>query len=144
MKKFIALVLAVVIAVFAFAGCKKEETGMKEVDISSLNVGVVKGYLGVGMAGIIDSEKCNVTVTDTADELKELFVKGDVEVAAVPLNLAGKLCNELETNLRIFAVTNLGVMHIMDSTGEVKKLSDLTGKTVYATGKGLTSEFILN
>ena len=145
MKKFIAVALALIIGLFAVAGCKEVKEGMEEVDISFINVGVLNGYNGVGMAGIIDSNKCKeVKVADTADEIKEMFVNGDVDIAAVPLNLAGKLCNELENNIRIFAVTNLGVMHIMDSTGKVKNLSDLNGKTVYATGKGLTSEFILN
>lgn len=143
MKKFTALVLALIMGILVFGGCEKTE--QEVVDISFINVGVLKGYCGVGMAQIIDLKKCNnVAVAETADEIKEMFMNGEVDIAAVPLNLAGKLCNETEEDIRIFAATNLGVMHIMDSANQVKNFSDLKGKTIYASGKGLTSEFILN
>jgi NitT/TauT family transport system substrate-binding protein len=41
-------------------------------------------------------------------------------------------------------VVTLGVLHIVDATGEINSVADLAGRTIFTTGEGATPEFALN
>lgn len=142
MKKILSLVLVIIIGIFALFGCKEEPSNVEVVDVD-IKIAALNGYNAMCMAGLIKSEEYGeIALVESAEEIKRLFVNDEADVVAVPLNLAGKLCNELDKNVRMLAVTNLGVLCVVDSTGEIKSLSDLADKTVYASAKGLTSQYI--
>ena len=44
----------------------------------------------------------------------------------------------------MLAVNTLGVLYILDKNVGITSLADLSGKTIYATGKGANPEYILN
>ncbi|MBQ9832622.1 MAG: ABC transporter substrate-binding protein [Clostridia bacterium] len=147
MKKVISIVLMMVISLFSVTGCNSgaQESVLPTAEPVDLTLGALSGYCAMSMTGIINSgEYGDVEIAETADELKTMFINGEIDIATVPLNMAGKLYNETEGNVRLFAVTNLCALNILDCTGEVKNIADLAGKTVYSYQQGMTEEYILN
>lgn len=94
------------------------------------------------------SENLSYTVDNTiygaADEVTALLINGDVDMAAIPCNLASILYNKTEGAIQIAAVNTLGVIDIIEVGDSIKSIEDLKGKTIYSTGKGTTPEFALN
>jgi NitT/TauT family transport system substrate-binding protein len=76
------------------------------------------------------------------DLVPPLLLQGEIDVAAVPGNLAAVLYNRLD--VQALAVVTLGVLHIVDTTGEINNIADLQGRTIYAHGQGITPEIALN
>ncbi len=119
---------------------------------SGLRVGVMKGPTGLGMIALMDAAAAGqaknsyaFSVVGAADEISAKLISGELDVAAVPCNLAATLYNKTKGKVRVAAVNTLGVLYILQTSGEpVASLADLKGKTLYSTGKGTTPEFVLN
>lgn len=142
-KKIAATVLALGILVGALSGCGSAET-------YEMRVGGMKGPTTIGMVKMLsDSEDgssgldIDFTLTGAADELAPKVIKGEVDMAAVPANLASVLWNKTQGQVVLLAVNTLGVLYIVDTDGSVQSVEDLKGKTVYASGKGSTPEYNL-
>ena len=71
-------------------------------------------------------------------------VQGNVDIAAVPANLASVLYNKEGVDVSVLAVNTLGVLYIVENGDSVQSVADLKGKTIYASGKGATPEYALN
>ncbi len=117
---------------------------------TDIRVAGLKGPTSIGMVKLMrDAEDGNAannyefTVAGSADEVTPKLIKGEFDIAAIPANLAAVLYNNTEGEIRIIAVNTLGVLYIVEKGGEVAKLEDLKGKTIYATGKGSTPEYTL-
>ena len=128
------------------------DTGNQDITAQeeSVNIAGLKGPTSMGLVKLLsDSEegltinKYNVTKAGNADEIAPRLIKGELDMAAVPANLASVLYNNTNGGVKILAVNTLGVVYIVEKGGEVAQLSDLVGKTVYATGKGQTPEYTL-
>ena len=142
-KRIAALVLAVVLTAAVFAGCAPA----KSYDV---RIGAMKGPTGIGLAKLLnDSEagegslKVDFMLAGSADELTPKLVKGELDAAAVPANLASVLWNKTGGDIVLLAVNNLGVLYVVEMGDTVKTVADLKGKTLYATGKGSTPEYTL-
>ena len=85
-----------------------------------------------------------VSIEASPDALNPRIISGEVDVAAVPVNLASVLYNKLDGDISVLAVSTLGVLYVVEAGSEVNSVADLAGKTVYATGQGATPEYILN
>lgn len=81
---------------------------------------------------------------DAPDVVTGKFISGEVDVAAVPVNLASVLYHKTEGEAVMIAVNTLGVLYILENGDSVQSLADLAGKTLYATGQGSTPEYVLN
>ena len=77
-------------------------------------------------------------------EIPPLLVQGEADVAAVPGNLAAVLYNQMDGAVQALAVVTLGVLHVVDNSGEIQSIGDLAGRTIFITGQGATPEFALN
>jgi len=91
---------------------------------------------------------CEFTLAGSADEITPKMLKGDLDIAAVPINLASVLYNKSQGTIRMIAINTLGVNYIVENPADgqsaaIESLADLKGRTVYATGKGSTPEYIL-
>lgn len=148
MKKLLSLSLAVllVVALVLTAGCAKKEEQYKAADIS---VACMTGPTGVGMAKLMaDSEakltanNYTFTVAGDATGINEKFVKGEINIASVPTNVAATLYNKTNGKVRILAVNTYGVLSILAKDSGIDSIDDLKGKTVYSTGKDQNPEFI--
>ena len=72
------------------------------------------------------------------------IVQGQVDIAAVPANLAAVLYQKTEKNVSVMAVNTLGVLYLVENGDTIQSAEDLKGKTIYASGKGATPEYALN
>ncbi len=137
MKKILALAcLLALLASFAVPVCAEAE---------DIRVGALTGPTSMGMVKLWeDAPYCVPTVLGAADELMPLILKGEVDIAAVPANLAATLYNKTGGDVTALAVSVLGVLYIGEFNGQsVRTVADLAGKTLYATGKGSTPEYFL-
>ena len=78
-----------------------------------------------------------------ADELVPLLVKGDLDAACVPANLAATLYNKTQGGVQVACINTLGVLYVVEKGDTVQSMADLKGKTLVTTGKGTTPEYVL-
>lgn len=144
-RKITAVLVLLCLAVCAFAGCAvKEET-------DSVRIGSMKGPTSMGLLFLMEkaeTEKLNneyeFLMTSTADELLPMFIKGEVDIALVPANVASVLYQKTKGGVSVIDINTLGVLYLVSGTEDgISVLSDLKGKTIYLTGKGTTPDYVL-
>lgn len=140
MKKFLAMVLSVVMLVLGAVSALAQENA------APIRVYALKGPTGIGMVKVMNDNDgtYDFTLVGAPDEVVSAIVSGNADIAAVPTNLAATLYNKTKGNVQLVALNTLGVLHILDRTGEIKAIEDLAGKTLYATGQGSTPEYAIN
>lgn len=126
---------------------KSEEPAYKPVDI---RIAGMTGATSMGMVKLMETAEAGTaknnyifTIAGSADEITPKLIKGELDIAAVPANLASVLYNNTEGKIKLLAVNTLGVLYIVETGNEIKSLADLKGKTIYATGKGSVPEYNL-
>ncbi len=147
MKKYLSIILAVVMTVCAvvMTSCTAGEAKLDEVRVLTL-----MGPTGMGMAKLISDSKENktsenykFTIATAPDQISAEVLKGEFEIAAVPVNLASVLYNKTEGKVKVAAVNTLGVLYVLENGDTVKSVADLKGKKIYATGQGANPEYTL-
>ena len=140
MKKLTALILIACMAAALFAGCGTKAT-------TPINIGTLQGPTGMGMVTLMGDEfssKYNITIESAPDAVVGKIINGELDIAAVPVNLAATLYNKTEGNIMMIAVNTLGVLYVLEEGETVNSMADLAGKTLYATGQGSTPEYMLS
>ncbi len=127
---------------------KTEQGG--DVASIDINIGCMKGPTAIGMIKLLSdsdegksSNHYNYKIAGAADELSTSLVKGELDVAAVPCNLASVLYNKTKGEVVTVAINTLGVLYIVEGGESVESVIDLMGKTIYSTGQGTTPEYTL-
>ncbi len=121
-------------------------------DRPTVNLGLLKGPTGMGAAKLLADNDAGVTTadyqvtlgSDPANDIVPLVIKGELDIAAVPTNLASTLYQKTEGGVKLLALNTLGVLHILENGDTVNSLADLAGKTLYAPNKGSNTEYVLN
>jgi NitT/TauT family transport system substrate-binding protein len=118
---------------------------------TDINIAALKGPTAIGMVKVMEdtttgatANNYNFTIAGTADEISIGLVKGDFDVAAVPCNLAAVLYNKTQGKIKLAGINTLGVLYIVETGDNIKKVEDLKGKTIYSTGLGTTPQYTLN
>lgn len=160
-KRFIALTIAALCAVAALAGCasapapEAESADQAPAAASAQPIDVraaaLKGPTAMGLvefmseadSGALADNNYSFEIAAVPDELTPRLAKGEIDIAAVPANLASVLYNNTDGGVQVLAVNTLGVLYICDQDGSVNSVADLKGKTLYASGKGSTPEYAL-
>jgi len=139
MKKTVIIVLAVlmVAALLAACGSPAAQPG------APVAVATLAGPTGMGMVALFDDPAYDISLLTTPDQISPKIISGELDVAAVPSNLAAVLYNKMQGGLHIVAVNTMGVLYIVENGDTVSRIEDLAGKTIYATGQGSTPEYAL-
>lgn len=110
----------------------------------------LKGPTGLGMSKLMADNEAGTaannytfTLSTATDEVAGMVAKGEVDIAAVPTNLAANLYQKTNGKWQLAALNTLGVLYIMENGNTVNSIEDLRGKTVYASGAGATPQFIM-
>lgn len=148
MKKIVSLLLALVLAL-SLAACAATQT--KPYESVNIRLGGLKGPTSMGMAKLLDDAEngrtantYTFTMAPSAGELTPQLIKGELDILAVPVNVASILYNQTQGAVQLLAASTLGVLYITEKGGEtVTDVRSLAGKTLYATGKGATPEYAL-
>ena len=125
---------------------EKVEEKLEKVDI---NVAGLKGATTIGLAKLVDEEETDdfdidFEMYNMPEEIVAGLTKGEIDIAAVPANLASVLYNKTEGEIQVASVNTLGVLYIVENSDNIKDINDLEGKTIYTLGKGTTPEGVLN
>lgn len=123
-----------------------EATASPETGAEGLRVAGLKGPTTMGLVNLMESEEgANYTFSmyGAADEIVPLLVKGELDAAAVPANLAATLYQKTQGQVEVACVNTLGVLYIVENGDTVQSVADLKGQTIVTTGKGTTPEYVL-
>lgn len=106
-------------------------------------VASLKGPTSMGLSALMTSENehYEFNIYAAADEIVPLVVKGEVDIALVPANLAATLYQKTNGAIEVANINTLSVLQVV-TPGDVEMsgLTALKGKTIYMTGKGTTPE----
>ena len=110
----------------------------------------LKGPTTMGLVNLLPMEEDGSASLDydlqlygTADEIVPLLTKGELDMAAIPANLAATLYQKTQGGIQVMAVNTLGVLYVVEKGDTVHSVADLKGRTVLSTGKGTTPEYVL-
>lgn len=117
----------------------------------SVRAAALKGPTAMGLvrfmseadAGNVADNDYSFQIVASADEVAPLISKKEVDIAAVPANLASVLYNKTEGGVRVACINTLGVLYICELGDSVQTVADLAGKTIYSAGKGATPQYAL-
>ena len=121
-------------------------------DSTPVRVAALKGPTAMGLvqlmdesgAGTVDGNDYSFSIVASPTEMTPMIVRGEVDIAALPANLASVLYNNTDGGVKVLAVNTLGVLYIVQHGDDVSSVQDLAGKTIYASGKGSTPEYALS
>ncbi len=154
-QKNILSILLAIIFLFNITACSKEPSHTETLtnptsnaETTAISVAVLKGPTGIGAVKLMDSTNSSneytFEVSSAPDEVMAKLINGSVDIAALPTNVAAAVYNKSEQEISIAAINTLGVLHILERGDTIQSVSDLEGKTIYATGQGSTPEYVLN
>lgn len=160
MKKKLSLLIAVMIAIGVLAGCSPKESAAdgngavqaeQTEDDVAINVAMLKGPTGIGAVELMEKSETgetegnyNITVSSAPDDVTSKIISGELDIAAVPTNLAAVLYNKTEGNVSVLAINTLGVLYVLENGDNINSVSDLSGKTIYSSGQGAVPEYVMN
>ena len=136
MKRILVYIMVLLSAFMLSAG---------EVDVAALrgptSMGLVK-LMEESENGLTDNSY-SFTLEGAPDAIVPLLVKGDIDAAAIPGNLASVLYNNTKGQIEVIAINTLGVLYIVENGNSIQSVDDLRGRTIYSAGKGSTPEYAL-
>ena len=152
MKKTFVLVLILITAASLFAMGAKEDADYSVLNPVKVRVAALKGPTAMGMVklmedsgeGSVNGNSYEFTVVGAPTEITPMLVKGEVDIAALPANLAAVIYNNTKGKVKVLAVNTLGVLYICENGNSVSSIEDLKGKTIYSSGKGSSPEYALD
>ncbi len=144
-KRFFLLFLWVAI-LLSTASCGEKQLEEK----TSVVVAGLRGPTSMGMVRLLEEQSLNSDsytveyISESApDALTAKIINNEIQIAAVPTNLASVLYNKMEGEVQFLALNTLGVIHIVGSL-DISELSDLKGETLHISGKGATPDYAVN
>ena len=140
LRKITSLIVVLTLMLLPAAFAEEAEAA------SPVRVGALKGPTAMGMVEMMQdkADTYDFTLAAAPDEIVPLLVKGDLDIAAVPANLASVLYNNTEGKVRVLAINTLGVLYIVERGETISSIADLKGRTLVSAGKGSTPEYALN
>ena len=117
----------------------------------ALRIAGLKGPTTMGLVNLLSMEEDGTASMDydlqlygAADEIVPLLMKGELDMVAIPANLAATLYQKTEGGIQAVAVNTLGVLYVVEKGGDtIQSMADLAGRTILSTGKGTTPEYVL-
>ena len=119
---------------------------------TKVNFGLLAGPTGMGAAKLLaDSEdggsanEYAYTLFGAPTDAAPKLISGELDIAAVPTNLAAVLYQKTGGAVQLLALNTLGVLYLMTAPGEtVSGIEDLKGRTVYSSGQAAVPEYVMS
>ena len=122
MKKLTSLLLSLVLMVSVLA-CGASAKTSKKVRIAGL-----KGPTTMGLVNLLSMEKDGTASLDydlqlygAADEIVPKLIKGELDMAAIPANLAATLYQKTNGGIQVMAVNTLGVLYVVETASPTSR-----------------------
>ncbi len=140
-KSFVLLTLLILSMTLMACGAKQEQ---------KVRIGSMKGPTSIGMLFMMkepenqgSDNNYSFQMATSADELLPLMVKGELDIALVPANVASVLYHKTNGGVSVIGINTLGVLYMVSGDTTLENIGDLEGKTIYLTGKGTTPDYVL-
>ncbi len=126
------------------AGCGRQ------AEPDAVRVGGLKGPTSMGLVFLQEqardgqaAQEYTFTMAVSADELLPLMIKGELDIALIPANVASVLYNKTEGGISVIDINTLGVLYLVSGDNTVDSMESLRGRTIYLTGRGTTPDYVL-
>ena len=137
----------------ASSSAASSEAAAEENTLSTagpVRIAGLKGPTTMGLVNLLPMQeegsanlRYDLQLYGAADEIVPLLTKGELDMAAIPANLAATLYQKTEGAIQVMAVNTLGVLYVVEKGDTVQSVADLKGRTILSTGKGTTPEYVL-
>ena len=132
------------------AATESTEATADNADGKLIRVASLKGPTSLGLLFLMDKANKGETantyefrMATGADEILPLMVKGDLDIALIPANVASILYHKTQGGVEVIDINTLGVLYMVSGEDGLTDFMDLKGKTIYLTGKGTTPDYVL-
>lgn len=147
MRKVTAVALSFAMLGALLTGCG---SGKAEEKVT-VKVGALKGATTLGLLPLEDKaangeagENYEFSMMTAADELLPMMIKGELDIALLPSNVASILYQKTNGGVTVIDINTLGVLYMVSGDSSVTGVEDLEGRTIYLTGKGTTPDYVLH
>lgn len=135
-----------------------EDTNDEETNLSNeetdkgtpVRIGSLKGPTSMGLVFLMEMAEGEKTINNyeftmvtAADELLPKVINKELDIALVPANVASILYNKTNGGISVIDINTLGVLYVVTADPSVQRITDLSGHTVYMTGKGTTPDYVI-
>lgn len=148
MGKVTAVALSLAMTGALLTGCGSNKASEEKITVK---VGALKGATTLGLLPLQDkaadggaNENYEFSMMTAADELLPLMIKGELDIALLPSNVASVLYQKTNGGVTVIDINTLGVLYMVSGDSSVSSVADLAGKTIYLTGKGTTPDYVLH
>lgn len=147
MRKVTAVALSFAMLGALLTGCG---SGKAEEKVT-VKVGALKGATTLGLLPLEDKaangeagENYEFSMMTAADELLPMMIKGELDIALLPSNVASILYQKTNGGVTVIDINTLGVLYMVSGDSSITGVEDLAGRTIYLTGKGTTPDYVLH
>lgn len=147
MRKVTAAALSFAMLGALLTGCG---SGKAEEKVT-VKVGALKGATTLGLLPLEDKaangeagENYEFSMMTAADELLPMMIKGELDIALLPSNVASILYQKTNGGVTVIDINTLGVLYMVSGDSSITGVEDLEGRTIYLTGKGTTPDYVLH
>jgi NitT/TauT family transport system substrate-binding protein len=124
------------------------DTANNETTVN-VRIASLKGPTSIGMLklhkenpSLGNNVSSSYEIVPSPDIMVSKILSNEVQVAALPTNVAAKLYNK-GSGYRIAAITGYGVLYLLQQTSDIKTWDDLKGKKINVISKGSTPDVAL-
>lgn len=145
-RRFVILIMLLAISLMIIPACNGAKNGGKP---DTIRVAALNGPTGMGMVKLMEDAESNNAVNyefstyGAPDELLGKVINGEVDIAALPTNMASVIYNKTEGQIQLAAINTLGVLYVLEEGDEINSIADLKGKKINVSGKGATPDYII-
>ncbi len=143
-------VMVLILGLLILPACSPQETTETPPAVQ-MRIAALKGPTGMGLVKLMSDHEAGKTandysfsITGTPDDIVAMVSSGQVDIAALPTNMAAVLYQKTSKNIQLLAINTLGVLYILEKGDTVNSLEDLRGRELFATGQGATPEYAIN
>lgn len=115
-----------------------------------IRIGSLLGPTGMGMVKLMEANergeadiKYEFDLMAAPDDLVAKIINKEIDVAALPTNMALLLYNRTGGQIQLAAVNTLGGLYLLEQKGAINSVGDLRGKEIGISGKGATPDFVM-
>ncbi|MBR1669758.1 MAG: ABC transporter substrate-binding protein [Butyrivibrio sp.] len=132
------------------SAAEAEQNADTPSDDTLIRVAALKGPTTIGLVNLIDDSargeadvNCEFEMYTAGSDIMAAMVAGKVDIGLVPSNVACVMNSKVEGGVSVIDINTLGVLYCVTADDSITSVSDLTGKTIYATGQGATPEYTI-
>ena len=116
--------LALLVLCVSFTLCAQSVDEVTSADgNTAVNVAALKGPTAMGLVRLMDRAENSAvngndysfTIVGSPTEITPLLVRGEVDIAALPANLASVIYNNTDGDVEVLAINTLGVLYIVEN-----------------------------